>query len=83
MPSVAVEYLMKSIDSNVLVSLRANYWLRGILKTFDQHLNIIIDNVEEISTPKSPNEEQEVVRLGKRVFVRGDNIVAISGQMMK
>lgn len=70
------------INSKVLVSVKANCWLRGILRTFDQHLNLIMDNVEELSA-NSATAESKVLKVGKRVLVRGDNVVVISAAAVK
>ncbi len=77
MSNATLEYLSKSMNSNVLVSVKANYWLRGILRSFDQHLNLVMDNVEAIFTSEEGSENQ-ILKIGKRVLIRGDNIVAIS-----
>ena len=78
LPNSTVEYLTRSLDTNVLISLKTKSWLRGILRTFDQHLNLIIDDAEEIVMPNSPGEDHKVIKIGRRVLVRGDNVVAIS-----
>lgn len=77
MSNATLEYLSKSMNTNVLVSVKANYWLRGILRSFDQHLNLVMDNVEAIFASEEGSENQ-ILKIGKRVLIRGDNVVAIS-----
>ncbi len=77
MSNATLEYLSRSMNTNVLVSVKANFWLRGILRSFDQHLNLIMDEVEAIIAAEEESENH-VIRIGKRVLIRGDNVVAIS-----
>ena len=37
-----------SIGSIVLVRLRGSYEVRGRLKSYDQHLNLVLEDAEEI-----------------------------------
>ena len=41
---VMSEYL----NSNVYVRLKGGLEIKGVLKSFDQHLNLILDNAEEV-----------------------------------
>ncbi len=74
--SSAMRYLSKSVNTNILVSLKNGIFVRGILRAYDNHLNLILDNAEEIYT--SPDGETKQSRIGKRVLIRGDNVIAIS-----
>jgi len=65
-----VEVLRDSLDKQVLVKLKGGKEVRGILKSFDQHLNLVLVNAEE-------GREGHVRSLGI-VLVRGDNVVFIS-----
>ena len=74
--SSAMRYLSKSINTNILVSLKKGVFVRGILRAYDNHLNLIVDNAEEIySTPDGGTKQS---RIGKRILIRGDNVIAIS-----
>ena len=74
--SSAMRYLSKSMNTNILVSLKNGIFIRGILRSYDNHLNLILDNAEEIFT--TPEGENVQNRIGKRVLIRGDNVIAIS-----
>lgn len=54
----------------VLLRLRNTKTLQGTLKDFDIHMNLTMENAEDIS-----NEKHE--QLGK-ILLRGDNIIAVS-----
>jgi U6 snRNA-associated Sm-like protein LSm3 len=63
---------------------RKNRELRGRLHAYDQHLNMILGEVEETVTAMEVDEEteEEIVKTQKRqipyLFVRGDGIILIS-----
>jgi len=69
-----VELLQKSLGTMVLVKLKGGREVRGILKSFDQHLNLVLDNAEELKESKNR-------KLGL-IIVRGDNVVLISPAMI-
>ncbi len=74
--SSAMRYLSKSMNSSILVSLKNGVFVRGILRSYDNHLNLILDNAEEIYT--TPDGETKQSSIGRRVLIRGDNVIAIS-----
>ena len=62
--------MTNSKDKVVLLRLRNNKTVQGTLKDFDIHMNLTLENAEDIS-------EDTKKQLGK-VLLRGDNILAIS-----
>jgi len=65
-----MDLLSKSVNHQVLVKLKGQRELRGRLRGYDQHLNLILDDAEDLSDA-SPQE------LGT-VIVRGDNVILLS-----
>jgi len=63
--------LSEYLNTNVLVKLKGGRTVKGILKSYDQHLNLILANAEEISS-KGNNRSLGLI------LVRGDNVVMIS-----
>lgn len=55
---------------SVLLRLRNTKTIQGILIDFDIHMNLTLENAEDISDEKH-------ISLGK-ILLRGDNILAIS-----
>ncbi len=70
MPSGTAELLIKSLNTMVLVKLKGGREIRGILRSFDQHLNLVLDDAEEM-------RESKTRKLGT-IIIRGDNVVLIS-----
>ena len=68
---MAVKVLDESINKMVLIKLKGNKTIRGNLLGFDQHMNLLLDQSEEIPS------EGETKSLGS-IVVRGDNVIMIS-----
>ncbi|MEA2090341.1 MAG: LSm family protein [Thermoproteota archaeon] len=71
MSEMTTKILEESLGKVVLVQLRGRKSLRGELKGFDQHLNLVLKDTEEIK------DSENVKKLGV-IIVRGDNVVIIS-----
>jgi small nuclear ribonucleoprotein len=54
----------------VLLRLRNNKTLQGVLQDFDIHMNLTLENAEDIT-------EEKHEQLGK-ILLRGDNLLAVS-----
>ncbi|CAF1529721.1 unnamed protein product [Adineta ricciae] len=73
-----------SLDEKVCVKMRNERELRGRLHAFDQHLNMVLGEVEETITTIEIDEEtfEQIYRPTKRqipmLFVRGDGVILIS-----
>ena len=68
---MAVKVLDESINKIVLIKLKGNKTIRGNLLGFDQHMNLLLDQAEEILSDGDSNSLGSIV-------VRGDNVVMIS-----
>ena len=68
---MAVKVLDESINKVVLIKLKGGKTIRGSLLGFDQHMNLLLDQSEEITT------SDDSTSLGT-IIVRGDNVVMIS-----
>merc|ERR1719420_2789247 len=76
-----------SLDERIHVKLRGDRELRGRLHAYDQHLNMVLGDVEETVTQVEIDEEtyEEVYKSTKRnipmLFVRGDGVILVSPPM--
>jgi small nuclear ribonucleoprotein (snRNP)-like protein len=68
-----LELLAKSLDMRVLIKLKGGRELRGKLRGYDQHMNLILEDAEELR----PGEEEQLLKVGT-IIVRGDNVIIIS-----
>ncbi|XP_022673371.1 U6 snRNA-associated Sm-like protein LSm3 [Varroa jacobsoni] len=73
-----------SLDERVYVKMRHERELRGRLHAYDQHLNMVLGDVEETVTTVEIDEEtyEEVYKTSRRsipmLFVRGDGVILVS-----
>jgi small nuclear ribonucleoprotein len=71
MSEMTTEILEQNINKMVIVRLKGGRSLRGRLKGFDQHLNLVLEETENTTNV------EKVKKLGL-IIVRGDNVVIIS-----
>ena len=71
MSEMTTQILEESLGKTVLVRLRGGKSLRGKLKGFDQHLNLVLEETEDTT------DSDSVKKLGV-LIVRGDNVILIS-----
>lgn len=64
--------LNASIGEKVLVKLKGDKMVRGTLKAFDVHLNIILEDAEEL------NENNEAKSKHSKLMLRGDSVISIA-----
>jgi small nuclear ribonucleoprotein len=76
MSDVASKVFGGTLGSIVLVELKGNRSIRGKLYSFDQHMNLVLEEAEEITS------NNETRKLGT-IIVRGDNIVLVSPPPIK
>ncbi|KAJ8771701.1 hypothetical protein K2173_026878 [Erythroxylum novogranatense] len=79
-----LDLIRLSLDERIYVKLRSDRELRGKLHAYDQHLNMILGDVEETVTTIEIDDEtyEEIVRTTRRtvpfLFVRGDGVILVS-----
>jgi len=71
MSEMTTEILEQNVGKIVLVRLRGGKKLRGKLKGFDQHLNLVLEETDDTTDIENSK------KLGL-IIVRGDNVVLIS-----
>ncbi len=62
--------MSNSKNKSVLLRLRNNKTIKGNLLDFDVHMNLTLDDAEDVT-------DEEPEKLGK-ILLRGDNILSIS-----
>jgi len=71
MSETTTKILEESLGHFVLVRLRGGKKLRGRLKGFDQHLNLLLEETEDIANAEKAR------KLGT-IILRGDSVIIIS-----
>jgi len=67
----AHKMLQDNLGNKVLIRIKNDVEIRGKLKSYDQHLNIVLEDAEEIRRDGSTR------KLGT-IVVRGDTVILIS-----
>ena len=70
-PARPLDALNKVRDKRIIVDLKNNKQFIGKLKSFDIHINVVLEDVEE-------RMNGEMVRKLNTIFIRGDTITVIS-----
>lgn len=68
------DVLQRSIGQNVLVRLKGNTIIHGILKSFDPHLNLFLENAKLVKKSEDADVEEDI----GQVVLRGDNVLMVS-----
>jgi len=63
--------LERSLGKTVLIKVRGGKTLRGTLEGFDQHVNLVVKDAENVSDPM----KNEMIGT---IVLRGDNVIMIS-----
>ncbi|MBU0898301.1 MAG: small nuclear ribonucleoprotein [Nanoarchaeota archaeon] len=64
-----LDVLGSSVDKNIIVKTKSGESVVGILKAFDSHINIWLDD--------ATIQNEKEIKIGK-VLIRGDSIIYIS-----
>lgn len=71
MSEVAAKIFEESLNKVVLVQLKGGRNVRGRLYSFDQHMNLVLEEAEDVTNTETAK------KLGT-IIVRGDNVVLVS-----
>lgn len=65
------DLLSKALGNQVLIRMKSNMVIRGRLKSFDAHMNLALENAEEL-------ENSELKAKIGTIVLRGGNIIFVS-----
>ncbi|MFH1663803.1 MAG: LSM domain-containing protein [archaeon] len=71
MTSRPFDLLNDSVGKEVLVVTKGNLSFRGTLKAFDIHMNVVLENAEELV-------DGEAKKKYGKLIIRGDTVIFIS-----
>lgn len=89
MISEPLDLVRLNLDEQIYVKMRGDRELRGHLNAYDQHMNLVLSDVEETITHVSVDEDtlEELVRIEKKkhdmLFVRGDGVILVTPRSRK
>jgi small nuclear ribonucleoprotein len=71
MSEVATKMFEESLGKVVLVELKGGRSVRGKLYSFDQHMNLVLEDAEDVASADNAK------KIGT-IIVRGDNVILVS-----
>ncbi len=66
-----LDILNNALNASVIVRLKGAREFRGTLQGYDVHMNLVLEEAEEL-------KDEEIVRKIGSVVIRGDNVVYVS-----
>ncbi|XP_045745140.1 U6 snRNA-associated Sm-like protein LSm3 [Mirounga angustirostris] len=73
-----LDLIRLSLDERIYVKMRNDRELRGRLRAYDQHLNMILGDVEEIDEETYEEIYKSTKQNTPVLFVRGDGVVLVA-----
>ena len=70
-PNNQSNILQGSVNKDILLKLKGKRTIKGKLKSFDQYMNLTLENATEVL------EGDKVQQMGE-IFIKGENIVIIA-----
>ena len=70
-PNNQSNILQGSVNKDILLKLKGKRTIKGKLKSFDQYMNLTLENATEVV------EGDKVQQMGE-IFIKGENIVIIA-----
>ena len=70
-PNNQSNILQGSVNKDILLKLKGKRTIKGKLKSFDQYMNLTLENATEVL------EEDKVQQMGE-IFIKGENIIIIA-----
>jgi len=81
-----LDFVRLSLGERVFIKMRVDCEMTGVLQGFDQHMNMILSDVQETVTHREldPQSGEEIIDTNVReipmLFIRGDSVVLVSRQ---
>ncbi len=73
-----LDVLTAALNKKVILKVRGHREIRGILRSYDPHLNLYLEDAEMIYPPKEETNEEAVTESLGNIILRGDNVILIS-----
>ncbi len=73
-----LDVLTAALNKKVILKVRGHREIRGILRSYDPHLNLYLEDAEMIYPPKEETNDEAVTESLGNIILRGDNVILIS-----
>ena len=73
-----LDVLTAALNKVVILKVRGRREIRGVLRSYDPHLNLYLEDAEMIHPPDEETNEESVTEQLGNIILRGDNVILIS-----
>ncbi len=73
-----LDVLTTALNKKVILKVRGRREIHGILRCYDPHLNLYLEDAEMIHPPKEEADQESVTESLGNIILRGDNVILIS-----
>ncbi len=73
-----LDVLTAALNKKVILKVRGRREIRGILRSYDPHLNLYLEDAEMIYPPREETDQEAVTETLGNIILRGDNVILIS-----
>ncbi|MHA2223821.1 MAG: LSM domain-containing protein [Candidatus Hodarchaeales archaeon] len=73
-----LDVLTTALNKKVILKVRGHREIRGILRSYDPHLNLYLEDAEMIYSTKEAEDQGEITESLGNIILRGDNVILIS-----
>ncbi len=73
-----LDVLTAALNKKVILKVRGRREIRGILRSYDPHLNLYLEDAEMIYPPREETDQESVTETLGNIILRGDNVILIS-----
>ncbi|MFX0013515.1 MAG: LSM domain-containing protein [Promethearchaeota archaeon] len=73
-----LDVLTAALNKKVILKVRGHREIRGILRSYDPHLNLYLEDAEMIYPSQEEDDQESVTETLGNIILRGDNVILIS-----
>ncbi len=73
-----LDVLTNALNQTVILKIRGRREIRGILRSYDPHLNLYLENAEMVHADNEKTGEEAHTETLGNIILRGDNVILIS-----
>ncbi len=73
-----LDVLTAALNKKIILKVRGRREIRGILRSYDPHLNLYLEDAEMIYPPREETDQESVTETLGNIILRGDNVILIS-----
>ena len=73
-----LDVLSQALNKVIILKVRGHREVRGILRSYDQHLNLHLEDAEMIHPADEEKKIESITEKLGSIILRGDNVILVS-----